>query len=469
MESRTSKAPLTQALAALDALLNADSRVLPPDQAEAMLGEGLTMASWIEGPPAQRALLLPDGRVLVTRFNDAAPQQRPYLAALQDAVADQARVPELEARVSDRDRMFQSVLDTIPVRVFWKDLDGAYLGCNQRFADDAGEDSPQAMIGKNDYQMPWGPEADAYRSDDAKVTQSGQAKIDFEEPQTTPQGEQIWLQTSKIPLKDHRGATTGILGTYTEITARKRAEAQREELLSQLEDKNVELERFTYTVSHDLKSPLVTIQGFVGVLQEELELLPKLDPETARLVAMSMSRIQSATISMQDMLDELLEMSRVGRVLGERRPQNLGPLVQQALAHCAGILEEAGATVEVSEGLPTVHVDGARMVQVLQNLIENACKYRAAYRPLKLDFVGRADGSLAVSDNGIGIAEQHRKRVFGLFEKLDESTPGNGIGLALVHRILKSHGGSVHIESGPNQFGTCVVLSFPSTNLGPGH
>jgi len=122
--------------------------------------------------------------------------------------------------------MLYLVLDTIPVRVFWKDTEGRFLGCNRTFAGDASFDSPKALIGKDDYDMGWKDQADLYRADDQQVITSGVPKLQYEELQTTPAGTQLWLRTSKIPLRDSEGRIIGILGTYEDITDKKQLEAQ---------------------------------------------------------------------------------------------------------------------------------------------------------------------------------------------------------------------------------------------------
>ncbi|MCK5334861.1 MAG: PAS domain-containing protein, partial [Gammaproteobacteria bacterium] len=105
--------------------------------------------------------------------------------------------------------------------VFWKDLDNVYLGCNEKFAGDAGEETAEAVIGKKDYDFPWRDQADLYRNDDSKVMSSGQGKLNYEEPQTTPDGETIWLETSKVALRKIDGSIYGVLGVYHDITQRK--------------------------------------------------------------------------------------------------------------------------------------------------------------------------------------------------------------------------------------------------------
>lgn len=121
-------------------------------------------------------------------------------------------------------QMLQLVLDTIPVRVFWKDLDSNYLGCNRPFALDAGLHSPEEIIGRNDFEMGWAEQAELYRSDDRLVMETGSPKLGYEEPQTMPDGGRIWLRTNKVPLLDAEGRIKGILGTYEDITESKRME-----------------------------------------------------------------------------------------------------------------------------------------------------------------------------------------------------------------------------------------------------
>ena len=115
-------------------------------------------------------------------------------------------------------KFIRIVLDLLPVRVFWKDINLHYLGCNLAFAKDAGKKSPEEIIGKTDYELPWKPEAEFYRKDDREVIESGKPKIFYEEPQTTPDGKQIWLRTSKIPLLGSGGIPYGVLGIYEDIT-----------------------------------------------------------------------------------------------------------------------------------------------------------------------------------------------------------------------------------------------------------
>ncbi len=136
--------------------------------------------------------------------------------------------------LAESNQLLHSILETLPIRVFWKDLDSRYLGCNSLFAQDAGEHCPADLLGKNDFQLGWREQAARYRADDLTVMSSGESRMAYEEPQTTPSGDLIWLQTSKLPLRNARQQIIGVLGVYLDITQRKQAEQRLAESLSLL-------------------------------------------------------------------------------------------------------------------------------------------------------------------------------------------------------------------------------------------
>ncbi len=138
----------------------------------------------------------------------------------------------------EQEKLLQNIIDLLPVRIFWKDKDLKYSGCNKVFAQDAGMSSPAELIGKDDFQMGWKDQADLYRADDTKVMESGIPKINYEEPQTTPTGKKIWLITNKVPLKDDDGNICGVLGTYLDISERKEAAEDLKNHIEELQKMN---------------------------------------------------------------------------------------------------------------------------------------------------------------------------------------------------------------------------------------
>jgi len=159
-----------------------------------------------------------DDRTLVERDGEGR------ITFYQGILMDITERKEATEALDESRRLLKSILDTIPVRVFWKDRDLKYLGCNKPFALDAGLQTTEEILGRDDYSMSWVAEAELYRADDRAVISSGIEKLGFEEPQTRQTGEQLWLRASKVPLRDASGSIIGILGTYEDITARIRAE-----------------------------------------------------------------------------------------------------------------------------------------------------------------------------------------------------------------------------------------------------
>ncbi|MDZ4199692.1 MAG: PAS domain-containing protein, partial [Kiritimatiellia bacterium] len=142
---------------------------------------------------------------------------------------------QAEEKVRESKLMIEGIINTIPARVFWKDRQLIILGCNMAFAHDAGFSDPRDLIGKNDFQMNWREQAENYRADDRAVIESGDARLNIEESQTTPTGATITVLTSKLPLRDSKGEIIGVLGTYLDITERKKAEETQREQIEELE------------------------------------------------------------------------------------------------------------------------------------------------------------------------------------------------------------------------------------------
>lgn len=217
-----------------------------------------------------------------------------------------------------------------------------------------------------------------------------------------------------------------------------------EKLVHELELKNEELERFTYTASHDLKSPLITIRGFLGYLEQDAR---KGNFERLNL---DIQRISDATDKMHRLLSELLDLSRVGRVMNEKKEIAFDLIIAEALRRVEGQVEAKQVRVRVGSGFPIVYVDKERLIEVVQNLVDNAVKFSSTQNQpdIEINYYLKDDIPVFyVRDNGIGIRKEFQDRVFGLFDKLNPDSEGTGIGLALVKRIIEVHGGKIWVES----------------------
>jgi len=181
-------------------------------------------------------------------------------------------------------------------------------------------------------------------------------------------------------------------------------------------------------------------------------------------VRADVGRIGDAVDKMQRLLNELLELSRIGRVIHPPQWVELGPLAYEAVGLVAGRLHEQRVEVEIAKQLPTVWGDRARLLEVLQNLVDNAAKFMGGQPAPRIEIGVRGAGDervLFVKDNGRGIEPRFRERVFGLFEKLDPGSEGSGVGLALVRRIVDLHKGRIWIESEGEGRGTAVCFTLP--------
>ena len=243
----------------------------------------------------------------------------------------------------------------------------------------------------------------------------------------------------------------------TALQERDQVAEERTLLINDLETKNAELERFTYTVSHDLKSPLITIGGYLGYLEQ--------DAKNGNMEALQkdMTHIRKATTQMQNLLDEVLELSRVGRVVNPPKAVPFKEIVQDALGLVQQQLDDAAMQIDVAENLPIVQGDPVRLIEVIQNLVVNAVKFtRDQTHPrIEIGYNEHPDEQLFyVRDNGMGIDARYHEKVFGLFEKLNPASNGTGVGLALVKRIIEFHQGRVWIES-DGETGTTFYFTLP--------
>ena len=229
-------------------------------------------------------------------------------------------------------------------------------------------------------------------------------------------------------------------------------------LVAELEAKNAELERFTYTVSHDLKSPLYTLRGFLDYMDRDAQ-----SGNIARLRS-DIARSASAADKMRRLLDDLLELSRIGRLVNPPEDVPFGEIALEAVAMARGRLVERGVAVEIGPDLPSVRGDRVRLVEVVQNLVDNAAKFMGDQPRPKVEIGARGlagEPVFFVRDNGIGVPPQHGERVFRLFEKLEPGSDGTGVGLALVKRIVELHGGRIWVEPSSPEGGASFFFTLP--------
>jgi signal transduction histidine kinase len=266
-------------------------------------------------------------------------------------------------------------------------------------------------------------------------------------------------------IKDSKGRTIKTYGANQDITERKKVEEElrqnRDRLEERVRERTSEMERFIYTVSHDLRSPLVTVSGFLGQLKEDLE-----EGDSQRAVT-DLITISEAITKMDCLLLDTLELSRIGRVANPPEEASFGQIVQEALRQTEERIKSLDVAIYVAGDMPKVRVDVPRIEEVLVNLLENSVKYMGDQASPEIDIGSRKDGGetvFFVKDNGIGIDPGEHEKVFGLFYKVNKKSEGTGVGLAIVKRIIEVLGGRIWIESELEK-GCTVCFTLPLANV----
>jgi PAS domain S-box-containing protein len=401
------------------------------------------------------------------------------LQALTQAV--QGREQELERRVAKRtaelqeaneranevNHMLYAVLDTIPVRLFWKSRDLVYLGCNRLLARDAGKQSTREVVGATDFDLAWRDMAELYRKDDMLVINSGQPKLSYEEPRTGLHGEALCLRVSKVPLRDAAGNVVGVLGTYEDITEHKKIEMALHAAKDAAEAASRAKSEFLASMSHELRTPLNAILGFSQLFGMDAK-LPQETRDSAR-------EIERAGQHLLSLVNDLIDLARVevGKLELSLEPVPLKPVVDDSLTMVASLARQHGIELLDDGGdcrAATVRADYVRLRQVVINLLSNAIKYNRPGGTVRITCQQRADRvRINVIDTGLGIPSNKQDRIFNAFDRLGAErgkVEGTGIGLVITKRVVEAMGGAVGFQSSEGQGSTFWVEFALSANVG---
>ena len=267
-------------------------------------------------------------------------------------------------------------------------------------------------------------------------------------------------------VSDAAGVTRHLVSIQRDITERKQAEERLEAAMRELQRSNEELEQFAYVASHDLQQPLRMVASYVELLGQRYK--GQLDEKADRYIAYA----SGGAVRMHELVNALLAFSRVGTRAAQPAPVSLDRVVAQAKENLGVAIETSGAVVEAGP-LPVVFGDETLLVSLLQNLLDNAIKFRGK-EPPRVRITAERDSPsaprsldpfgwlISVSDNGIGIEARHQERVFKLFQRLhtESEYPGTGLGLAICRKIVERHGGTIRVESEPGK-GATFAFTLP--------
>lgn len=464
----------------------------------------------------------------VTALKQALAQAQAEINTLKQAhEQENMRRERVEVELKASQQLLQLVMDTLPEAIFWKDRNSVYLGCNQNFAEDAGIGSPENIIGKTDYELPWKKEeSDFYRECDRRVMLSERPELGIVEPQLNSEGKQTWLETNKAPLHDISGRVIGMLGTYQDITERKQADIALQELNQKLELQTSELQlaleqlkhsqlqliqrekmsalgNLVAGIAHEINNPvgflagnLQPAQDYVRDLFELIDLYQQRFPKPGQKIENTIESIDLEYLledlpkllkSMGEGINRIRSISTSLRTFSRadtesRVPFNLHEGLDSTLLILKHRLKanEHRPAIEITtnyQEMSPVRCFPGQLNQVFMNLLANAIDAieesnqgkgfaDIQAQPNRIKVTTQVSDCqqwvvVGIRDNGVGMTEQTRQKIFQDLFTTKEVGKGTGLGLAIAHQIIvEKHGGTIDVNSSLGQ-GTEFILKIP--------
>lgn len=357
-------------------------------------------------------------------------------------IEDITKRKQIEEAFAKKKEELQTIIDSTRTWIFYKDKENHYLQVNRAYTEILGL-SKEELEGVSLFDIFEREQAETYWKSDKQVIKSGKPKFDIIEPMLY-KNKVRWVQTDKIPYYDELNNIIGIIGFADDITERKQHEKQLKQSMDKLKRSNEELEQFAYVASHDLQEPLRMVGSFTQLLERRYK--GKLDKDADDYIGF----IVDGANRMKDLIDDLLAFSRLNTTAKEYKLIDLEKALNDVLLDIQTSVEENNVTI-THDVLPTIKCDPSQIGQLFQNLIANAIKFQDEESPIIHISVEESvkEWLFGVSDNGIGIAPEHHKKIFNVFNRLHTRAEyeGTGIGLAICKRIVNRHKGKIWVES----------------------
>lgn len=425
-------------------------------------------ATWHAAAIPERMLIFAVARDETARKR-AEDELRALNESLEATVAERTQIAEdhaLDAERAARDvrngeEQLRIYVENTPAAVAMLDRNMIYLVASRQWSNDYGL-TPESLVGRNYYDV--FPGIDQRWRDIHQRCLRGATEQCDEDAFLRADGHIDWVRWQIHPWCTADGEVGGIIMLSEVITARKLAQQEQLDTTADLIRINAELEAFTYSVSHDLKEPLRTLEAFSQFLLKDYA--DRLDAEGKDYL----QRLAMASSRMKQLIDDLLTISRIGSQDEAPEPVAVDRLVADIVDGIRITVQERNATVDVAPGLPEVFADARRVGQIFSNLISNGIKFNRGDAPrvevgsLKND---AGETVFFVRDNGIGIDPEYHEKIFGVFQRLHrrEEFEGTGAGLAIVKRAVEALGGRIWVESSPGD-GTTFLFTLPVAPVG---
>jgi len=347
-----------------------------------------------------------------------------------------------------------TILENVDACIYLKDTEGRYLFANKPMRE-LWQVDMEAVIGFGDVKFYDAATAAAIRANDRRVLEAGET-IRAEEVDTVPAtGRTVVHLSTKLPLRREDGSIYALCGISTDITERKRVEAE-------LKRSNAELEQFAYAISHDMRQPLRMVSSYLQLIERAMK--GRLDEDSRQYLAFALDGARR----MDAMILALLNYSRVGRKSDPKAPLDVRAALDEALSFLGPELDTGGGTVAVGGDWPELVASRDEIVRLFQNLVGNALRYHEEGSPPRVEVVGQQMAEswrCEVRDQGIGIDPHQAGRLFNVFVRLQPHSrfDGSGVGLALCRKIVEHHGGRIGVESEGEGRGSTFWFELPLT------
>jgi PAS domain S-box-containing protein len=376
---------------------------------------------------------------------------------MDELVRTRQRVAELEVLEIDlkqSDELFTTLFYSSPTGIYIVQS-GYFRLVGHQFARIAAYNEDE-LIGVPSLNLVFTEDRDMVRENAVQMLK-GKRSLAYEFRLVTKRAEIKWVMETVAPIFYQGGRAA--LGNIIDITERKLAEEKLEQLTTEMQRSNTELEQFAYVISHDLQEPLRMVSSYTQLLAKRYQ--SQLDADADEFISYTVDGAKR----MQALLNDLLDYSRVGTRGKPFALTSFEDVVKQATANLKVAIEESGALVSY-DTLPSIMADEGQLVQLLQNLIANAIKFRKQEPPhVHISAKRRYDAVVfSARDNGIGIDSQYARGIFEIFRRLHtkEEYPGTGMGLAICRKIVERHGGNIWVQSQPEE-GSIFYFTIPVT------